>query len=132
MKKNIACPSCKGKGFNVIITGDRNDYCGIGSEMCSVCGGTGVQEVGMTNADRIRAMSDEELGNFLINVAYAGNDPWCIPFTRKFCDNCPTYEGTIVETGQTMDFHECDFADGKCPHGSDVVWWLKQAAEVEL
>ena len=84
-----------------------------------------------TNGDRIRAMSDEELADFLIQVAYAGADPWGIPFERKFCDNCPTVECTIQETGQTMDFHECDFADGKCPHGTDVIWWLKQPAEVE-
>lgn len=25
-----------------------------------------------------------------------------------------------------MDLHECDFTDGKCPHGSDIVWWLQQ------
>ena len=89
------------------------------------------EEAVLTNGDRIRAMSDEELSDFLIQVAYAGADPWGIPFERKFCDNCPTVECTIQETGQTMDFHECDFADGKCPHGTDVIWWLKQPAEVE-
>ena len=86
----------------------------------------------MTNGDRIRSMSDEELANFLLNVAYAGSDPWAVPFARKLCDNCPTVECKIQETGQTMDFHECDFADGKCPHGTDVVWWMRQPAEVSL
>ena len=85
----------------------------------------------MTNADRIRAMTDEELAELLSQTAYAGETPWCEPFNRKFCDNCPTVEGTIKETGKTMDFNECDFADGKCPHGSDIVWWLGQPAEVE-
>lgn len=82
-----------------------------------------------TNADRIRAMTDEELADFLCGIAYAGNMPWCEPFLTRFCKSCPTVEGTIKETGQTMDFHECDFADGKCPHGSDIVWWLQQPAE---
>lgn len=68
MKKNISCPSCNGNGFRTIITGDRNDYCGIVSEMCSACGGTGVQEADMTNADLIRTMSDEELAEFLYTV----------------------------------------------------------------
>jgi hypothetical protein len=84
-----------------------------------------------TNADRIRAMSDEELANFLLNVAYAGSDPWAVPFERKFCDNCQTVECMIPETGQTMDCHECDFVDGKCPHGTDIVWWLQQSVEDE-
>lgn len=83
----------------------------------------------VTNADRIRAMSDEELAELLSQTAYAGETPWCEPFDRKFCDNCPTVGVTIVETGKTMDFNECDFADGKCPHGSDIVWWLGQPAE---
>lgn len=88
-----------------------------------------------TNADRIRAMSDEELADFLCSVAYAGDTPWSDLVARKFCDNCPTVEGTVQETGKTMVFYECDFSDGKCPHGSDVVWWLRQPAppaEVDL
>ena len=84
----------------------------------------------VTNADRIRAMGDEELAELLSQTAYAGETPWCEPFARKFCDNCPTVEGTIKETGETMEFNECDFADSKCPHGSDIVWWLGQPAEV--
>lgn len=65
MKKNIDCPECEGKGFRTIITGDRNDYCGIGSIKCFACDGTGVKGVAMTNADKIRAMSDKELAAFL-------------------------------------------------------------------
>ena len=50
------------------MTGDRNDYCGVASEMCPICEGTGVQLVDMTNAYRIRAMSDKELEAFLIDI----------------------------------------------------------------
>lgn len=84
----------------------------------------------MTNADKIRAMNDEELAAFMCSLAYARNTPWSDPFCRTFCDNCPTVEGKIEETGQTMEFNECDFVDGKCPHGDDVIWWLRQPAEV--
>lgn len=80
-----------------------------------------------TNADVIRAMTEEELADFLISVAYARNTPWCEPFARKFCDSCPTVEGLL--NGKTMSFHECEFADGKCPHGSDIIWWLQQPVE---
>ena len=44
------------------------------------------------------------------------------------CDSCQTVHGTY-ESGIEDDFHECDFVDGKCPHGSDIVWWLQQPAE---
>jgi hypothetical protein len=88
MKKNIACPSCKGNGFRTIITGDRNDYCGIGSEKCYACDGTGVQEVDMTNADRIRAMSDEELAELFRDIYNAGGEyaeNWYVNGSRQSC-----------------------------------------------
>lgn len=82
----------------------------------------------MTNADRIRAMSDGELAEWICDMAYGRKTPWSDPFEKKFCDNCPTVHCTY-ENGKEDDFHECDFVDGECPHGSDIVWWLKQPAE---
>lgn len=81
-----------------------------------------------TNADRIRAMSDKELEEFLSGIAYGRGTPWSEPFERRLCDRCPTVHGTY-ESGVEDDFHECDFVDGKCPHGSAIVWWLQQPAE---
>jgi hypothetical protein len=81
-----------------------------------------------TNADRIRAMTDEELVEWISDMVYGRKTPWSEPFERKFCDNCPTVHGTY-ENGKEDDFHECDFVDAECPHGSDIVWWLKQPAE---
>ena len=82
----------------------------------------------ITNADRIRAMTDEELAEFLSSIAYGRETPWSEPFARRLCDSCPTVHVTY-ESGIEDDFHECDFVDGKCPHGSDIVWWLQQPAE---
>lgn len=82
----------------------------------------------MTNGDRIRAMSDEELAEMLYQLHYGKDEPWSSPFARKFCDSCPKPEYTL-EDGRKMNLSECDFADGECPHGSDVVWWLRQPAE---
>lgn len=87
-----------------------------------------VGRVPPTNAERIRAMSDEELADFLCSIAYTGNTPWSEPFARKFCDNCPDPEYTL-DDGRKMNLHECDFVDGKCPHRSDCVWWLQQSAK---
>ena len=82
-----------------------------------------------TNADRIRAMSNEELADFLCSIAYAGNTPWSEPFETEFCKSCPTIKATIKKTGETMVLKECDFVGGVCPHGGDAVWWLRQPAK---
>ena len=83
----------------------------------------------MTNADRIRAISYEELAEFLSSIAYGRETPWSEPFDEKFCKSCPTTTCTVEGYHHPMDLHECDFTDGKCPHGSDIVWWLQQPTE---
>ena len=78
-----------------------------------------------TNADRINAMTIEEKAEFLSNIAYGRETPWSYRFIDTFCKECTTVRGTY-KSGVEDDFHECDFTDGKCPHGSDIVWWLQQ------
>lgn len=58
--KKLVCYNCGGHGF---ITATYEN--GRTSAICPVCGGIGAHEIQMTNADRIRAMSDEELRNWL-------------------------------------------------------------------
>ena len=79
----------------------------------------------LTNADRIRSMTDEELAEFLEYLYSHCDGPWEILFERKFCDHCPAPEYEL-EDGRNLKLHERDFTGGKCPHGSDVLWWLKQ------
>ena len=86
-------------------------------------------EVPVTNADLLCAMTIEEKAEFLSSIAYAGRTPWSEPFAEKFCKSCPTTTCTIEEYSHPMELNECDFTDGKCPHGSDIVWWLKQPVE---
>ena len=62
MIKEVPCMDCDGKGFIAKFS----EY-SMWSERCPNCGGTGIVKVPMTNADRIRAMSDEELAKFLCN-----------------------------------------------------------------
>lgn len=104
----------------------ENGWCNVACRYCTFTQESACEHNKQTNADRIRAMSDEELADFLCSIAYARNTPWSELFATKFCRRCPTVEGTIKETGETLDFNECDFVDGKCPHGSDTVWWLRQ------
>ena len=58
--KKIVCYNCGGHGF---ITATYEN--GQTSAICPVCGGIGTHEIQMTNADRIRSMTDEELSEFL-------------------------------------------------------------------
>jgi hypothetical protein len=80
----------------------------------------------MTNQEHIQSMTTEELADFLADIAYARHTPWSDPFCRAFCDNCPAVKCTPEGYAIELELHECDFADGVCPHGSDVVWWLGQ------
>ena len=61
--KKIVCYNCGGHGF---ITATYEN--GQTSAICPVCGGIGSHEIQMTNADRIRAMSDEELAEFIKHI----------------------------------------------------------------
>lgn len=75
--KFIDCPDCGGHGF--ITQLNEN---GQTSVLCMKCQGTGSIAVPMTNGDRIRAMSDEELARFLAAVEYrraidGGGALWC-------------------------------------------------------
>lgn len=96
-----------------------------------LCGVLDERKRKQTNGDRIRAMSDEELAKFLKSLAFGRETPWADPFARKLCDNCPTIICVAKETGEEMELHECDFEDGECPHGDDILWWLKEPVEEE-
>lgn len=106
------------------------DCCNCGSPqyMCKCKPMTCGCAVPMTNADRINSMTIEEKAEFLSKIAYERETPWSKPFAEKFCKSCPEPEYTL-EDGSKMRLHECDFSDGVCPHGGDIVWWLKQPAE---
>ena len=88
-------------------------------------------DIPKSNIDKIRSMSDEELAEFLKDIAYGRETAWDGQFAAEFCEKCPTTERFVEEFGRTEKFHECDFADGECPHGDSITWWLKQPAEKE-
>ena len=50
----------------------------------------------MTNAERIRAMTDEELADLLAEIAYSGKSPWEEPFEQLFCETCPAPELSLI------------------------------------
>ena len=99
MIKEVPCMDCDGKGFIAIFS----EY-SVWSERCQNCGGTGIVKVPMTNADRIRAMSDEELAKFIATPCQCevrperdgfrecGND-LCLQYLLKWLQS-PTEEDT--------------------------------------
>ena len=93
-----------------------------------ITNGVTIKAEPQTNADRLDAMSTEERAQFLYSIAYSGETPWSKPFYERFCKGCPAPEYTL-DDGRKLCLHECDFKDGKCPHGTDIVWWLQQPAE---
>ena len=96
MTKQIACPVCSGHGF-ISVIGENT----ISSYTCDHCNGAGEIEIPMTNADRIRAMSDEELASLFVKA----------PLCRA--------NETKVDCRQTKSCLEC------------LTDWLKQPAEGE-
>lgn len=67
MKTNklINCPQCGGFGFTSTPVSTDYEITVCRAKTCELCHGAGVIEAPMTNADRIRAMSDEELAKLL-------------------------------------------------------------------
>ena len=60
--KKITCEKCQGRGFVTVFHRDGN---GISSITCGECKGKGYTVTYKTNADCIRAMSDEQLAKLL-------------------------------------------------------------------
>ena len=76
--KKLVCYNCGGHGF---ITATYES--GQTSAICPVCGGIGTHEIQMTNADRIRSMSDEELATMLKDYKDCSKN--CIISNGKHC-----------------------------------------------
>ena len=97
MTKTIVCPECHGFGHI-----NRECENSTWSVLCDYCNGRGVLRVPMTNADRIRDMSDEELAEFLGRI-------------KEPCDYCQL----VVTTGACTETL-CDDA---------MMKWLQQSVE---
>ena len=105
MIKEVPCMECDGKGF-IAKFGEYS----VWSERCPNCGGTGIVKVPVTNADRIRAMSDEELAVFL-------DDLTCL------CVDCNDHDG--VNENCPIYKQGC----GRYCEPKDLIDWLQQPAE---
>ena len=68
----MKCPECNGRGETIYYVETHSDENSMTVEqrkgICRTCNGSG--EKSMTNADRIRAMTDEELAEFIRDISY--------------------------------------------------------------
>lgn len=75
-RKTVTCDKCDGAGFICHSKSEVNEkgygWGSIWSEVCKECNGKGSIQAPMTNADHIRAMSDEELAEFIHNTYFNG------------------------------------------------------------
>lgn len=81
------------------------------------------------NADRIRTMSDEKLAEFMESLAFEKAKPWDKPFLLTFCNECPASPYVISGSKNPIPLRKCELDGEECPHGSKVLWWLRQSAE---
>ena len=81
----MICPECNGRGEAIYYVETARDENSVTVEqrkgICRTCNGSG--EKPQTNADRIRAMSDEELANLLTD--FSNNGGWVTETGRKIC-----------------------------------------------
>ena len=88
----MICPECNGRGESIYYIETHCDENSVTvkqrKEICRTCNGSGKKQ--RTNADRIRAMSDEELADVVANgVGCVLKAPHCIdddctPCIRKW------------------------------------------------
>ena len=97
--KKLVCYNCGGHGF---ITATYES--GQTSAICPVCGGIGSHEIQMTNADRIRAMTDEELIGFLMKV----QDETINRFAKFELPNYNALADWLQQPAGEEDKHEAD------------------------
>jgi len=90
----------------------------------------------MTNFEKIKNMTEDELAAWLAKYAMYDGSPWDASFAKRFCDKCPSITGYCPEAGRTMEFSWCELHDGKCkfcpeitdfPRDEDIIKvWFKQ------
>ena len=96
----IMCEKCAGGGYITHYEQFLEDASHIWNEPCSVCHGTGLVEVPMTNADWIRSMSDEELAHW---IDKGGFDCNMCSIPARECRNNTCYKACLEWLKKPME-----------------------------
>lgn len=107
MNKHIPCKRCSGRGF-INWTFSEGNTGTATSYICPDCNGSGDTVVPMTNADRIRAMSDEQLAAWAINEAqkiglrYTSSEDGLLDWLQQTAEMDPSAREGIAITDQDI------------------------------
>ena len=123
----MICPECNGSGeavYYIETDRDENSVTVVPRKgICRTCNGNGKKL--MTNADRIREMSDEELAEFIQNMVDGSNSHNVACYG---CINYGTHHSDPANNGTCL--YECDGCENE-GIGLDVLKWLQRPAEGE-
>lgn len=76
MQRPETCPNCKGNGYVPNFSYDESGNCnGVSSVACPICCRKGYVLVSMTEFDRLKQMSLDELAMYLYHYAHSSNKP---------------------------------------------------------
>ena len=73
----------------------------------------------MTNFESIKAMSIDQLTEWLAQNASWEDSPWAEWFDENYCSKCATEYGTMVDTGRKVKFAWCELHE-KCKFFPDL------------
>ncbi len=99
MTKQVICFNCSGRGFV-----NRSTEKSMWSEQCEECHGSGVMEVPMTNFDRIKNMSIDEMAELMFKMVD------CVSCQNKLMNN-GDFRGT--KQCNDKDFYAMCNGDGR-------------------
>lgn len=134
MRKAITCQTCDGHGFVSVFSHDNEGACsGVSSQTCNVCDGNGFVYVDMSEFDKVKSMTLDQMAIYLYQFAHLGDKPLNVDEVKHFlkgkaqdgkmsfcrrkecCENCRAfwpYDKMPEALG--VDFHKVDGADGEC------------------
>ena len=116
----MKCPECNGRGETIYYVETARDENSVTLNsrrgICRTCNGSGINR--NTNADRIRAMTDEELADFFFESPE-------IEFS--VCEYCKNFGGHTSDTPCKHDLGRCNVSD----KNEAFKEWLQQPAEGE-
>ena len=102
--KKVTCPVCGGSG-HILCKENYDRWHSSHPKFCEECGGQGYRFVRMTNAEHIRAMSDEDLAEQLLS--------------SECCTVCDYYKDGLCEA-YNLDEPQHNYCVAAC------LKWLRQ------
>jgi len=85
----------------------------------------------MTNFEKLKNMSKEELINWLDEIGKIDDAPWVLWFTKKYCDNCEPIIEFVPLLQKECECTSCEIND-KCKFFPEKEKTLSSTEVIEL